>query len=252
MAEQHQMDGAKDNLISHLLELRKRLVAAVLPVCAVFICMMPWANQIYDILAQPMMAALPPGSKMIATGVVTPFLVPIKVCLLAAFAVALPWVLFQAWAFVAPGLYAHEKKLVAPLVISTSILFFCGVAFCYYFVFGVVFKGINQLAPKSTTVAPDIENYFDFVMTMFLAFGLAFEVPVLVIVLVRMGWVSVEKLRQFRPYVVVGAFVIAAIFTPPDVMSQLLLAVPLCLLFEVGLLCAPLFVRMTRATVETA
>jgi sec-independent protein translocase protein TatC len=241
----------EDSFISHLIELRDRIVRATLAIAVVFLCMMPWSAQIYDFLASPMMAALPAGSKMIATGVITPFFIPIKVTLLAAFIVALPWVLYQAWAFVAPGLYAHEKKLVAPLVISSSVLFVLGIGFCYVFVFKVVFKVINELAPKSINVSPDIESYFDFVMTMFIAFGLTFEVPVVVVVLVRMGLVSVEKLKKLRPYVIVGAFVVAAIVTPPDAMSMLLLAVPLCVLFEVGLLVAPLFVKLTKAPEES-
>ena len=216
-------------------------------VVVVFLCLMPWAGKIYDLLALPMMAALPTGSKMIATGVITPFLIPVKVTLLVAFIIALPVVLYQAWAFIAPGLYEHEKKLVAPLVVSSSVLFITGVAFCYFFVFGVIFKFINEFAPKSITVAPDIENYFGFVMTLFIAFGVTFEVPIVVIVLVRMGLITVEKLKQVRPYVIVGAFVVAAVVTPPDMMSQLLLAVPICLLFEVGLLVAPLFAKATRA-----
>jgi sec-independent protein translocase protein TatC len=213
----------------------------------VFLCLMPWAGKIYDLLALPMMAALPTGSKMIATGVITPFLIPVKVTLLVAFLIALPVVLYQAWAFIAPGLYEHEKKLVAPLVVSSSVLFITGVAFCYFFVFGVIFKFINEFAPKSITVAPDIESYFSFVMTLFIAFGVTFEVPIVVIVLVRMGLITVEKLKQVRPYVIVGAFVVAAVVTPPDMMSQLLLAVPICLLFELGLLVAPLFAKATRA-----
>jgi sec-independent protein translocase protein TatC len=194
-----------------------------------------------------MMGALPEGSKMIATGVITPFMVPMKVTMVVALLVSLPWVLYQAWAFVAPGLYLHEKRLVAPLIISSSLLFLAGVAFCYFFVFGTVFKFINDFAPKSISVAPDIENYLDFVLMMCLAFGLTFEVPVVVIVLVRMGVVTVEKLREIRPYVIVGAFVVAAVVTPPDVMSQLFLAIPLCLLYEVGLLLAPIFQRVTQA-----
>jgi len=193
-----------------------------------------------------MMHALPAGSKMIATGVITPFLIPVKVTMLVAFIISLPWVLYQLWAFVAPGLYMHEKKLVAPLVISSSLLFIAGVAFCYFFVFGVVFPFINNFAPKSVSVAPDIDSYVDFVLTMFLAFGMTFEVPIIVIVLVRMGLVPLEKLKQIRPYVVVGAFVVAAVVTPPDIMSQLLLAVPLCLLYEVGLFVAPIFARATK------
>jgi sec-independent protein translocase protein TatC len=251
MADEQQENGAGDTFISHLVELRTRVMKASAAIIVVFLCLMPFAGKIYDMLAYPMMVALPAGSKMIATGVITPFLIPVKVTLLVAFLIALPWVLYQAWAFVAPGLYAHEKKLVAPLVISSSILFVAGVAFCYFFVFGVVFKFVNDFAPASVSVAPDIDSYFGFVMTMFLAFGMTFEVPIVVIVLVRMGLVTVEKLKEIRPYVVVGAFVVAAIVTPPDIMSQLLLAVPLCLLYEVGLWIAPLFAKITQAPEET-
>lgn len=241
------MIGNEDSFISHLIELRSRLMKAAIAVIVVFLCLMPWAGTIYDYLALPMMQALPEGSKMIATGVITPFLIPVKVTMLVAFIIALPWVLYQMWAFVAPGLYSHEKKLIAPLVISSSVLFIAGVAFCYFLVFGVIFHFINNFAPHSISVAPDIDSYFGFVMTMFVAFGLTFEVPIVVIVLVRMGLVSVEKLKQIRPYVIVGAFVLAAVVTPPDVMSQMLLAVPLCLLYEVGLLLAPMFVKITQA-----
>jgi len=242
--------SAQESFISHLIELRNRLVKASVAVLAVFVVLFviwPGPAAIYDFLAQPMMDSLPKGSRMIATGIITPFLIPMKLTLMVALIVALPWVLYQVWAFIAPGLYAHEKKLVVPLVLSSSLLFIGGVAFCYFLVFGQVFKFINEFSPKSITVAPDIENYFDFVITMCLAFGVTFEVPIVVIVLVRMGLVSIEKLREIRPYVIVGAFVIAAIVTPPDVMSQLFLAIPLCLLFEVGLLIAPLFARMTKA-----
>lgn len=198
----------------------------------------PGSGYIYDLLAAPLMNALPEGAKMIATGVITPFMVPVKVTALAAFMLALPYVLYQAWAFVAPGLYDNEKKLALPLVVGSTVLFLAGVAFCYYFVFGKVFAFIHDFAPKSITPAPDIEAYFSFVITMFLAFGVTFEIPIVVIVLVRMGLVSVEKLRDARPYVVVGAFVVAAIVTPPDVLSQFMLAVPMCLLYEAGLFLA--------------
>lgn len=246
MSESDNPTGTEDTFISHLVELRNRIMRAAIAVIVVFLCLMPFAGHVYDFLATPMMSALPQGARMIATGVITPFLVPVKVTMLVAFLVALPWVLYQMWAFVAPGLYAHEKKLIAPLVVSSSLLFLIGVAFCYFFVFGVIFKFINNFAPASVSVAPDIDSYFDFVMTMFIAFGLTFEVPIVVIVLVRMGLVSVQKLREVRPYVIVGAFVLAAVVTPPDVMSQLLLAVPLCLLYELGLLVAPIFARATR------
>ena len=230
----------QESFISHLVELRQRLVRAVGAVLALFVALFLWpgSGYIYDILAAPLMSALPEGAKMIATGVITPFMVPVKVTALAAFLIALPFVLYQAWAFVAPGLYEHEKKLALPLVVSSTLLFVAGIAFCYYFVFGKVFAFIHDFAPKSITPAPDIEAYFSFVITMFLAFGVTFEIPIVVIVLVRMGLVSVEKLREARPYVIVSAFVIAAIVTPPDVLSQFMLAVPMCLLYEAGLFLA--------------
>src|SRR5918999_6082858 len=230
----------QESFISHLVELRQRLVRAVGAVLAIFVVLFiyPGSGFIYDVLALPLMNALPEGAKMIATGVVTPFMVPVKVTVLVGFMVALPYVLYQAWAFVAPGLYEHEKKLAMPLIVASTVLFFLGVAFCYFFVFGKVFAFIHDFAPKSITPAPDIEAYFSFVITMFLAFGITFEIPIVVIVLVRMGIVSLEKLREARPYVIVGAFVIAAVVTPPDVLSQFMLAVPMCLLYEAGLFLA--------------
>jgi sec-independent protein translocase protein TatC len=244
----------EETFISHLVELRDRLVKAIIGVAIVCIALFIWPGpkEIYDFLAEPMIASLPPGAKMIATGVVAPFLVPMKVTLMLALIVALPWVFYQLWAFVAPGLYAHEKRLVLPLVVSSSLLFIGGVAFCYFLVFGRVFHFISEFAPSSIAVMPDIENYLDFVMSMCLAFGATFEVPVVVVILVRMGIVSIEKLKSVRPYIIVGAFVIAAIVTPPDVVSQLSLAIPMCLLFELGLLVSPLFVRMTQSPEETA
>jgi len=212
----------------------------------------PGPAALYDILAAPLVAHLPKGATLIATSVISPFMVPLKIMLMAAFLVALPVILYQAWAFVAPGLYTHEKKLVLPLVISSSILFFIGVAFCYFFVFGQVFAFIQGFAPKSITAAPDIEAYLSFVMTMFLAFGLAFEVPIVVIVLARMGIVSVQKLKEFRGYFVVLAFIIAAIVTPPDVVSQLALAIPMVLLYELGLWSAQIFIKHTQAPAEDA
>jgi sec-independent protein translocase protein TatC len=227
----------QESFISHLVELRQRLVRAVGAVLALFVVLFlyPGSGAIYDYLALPLMNALPEGAKMIATGVITPFMVPVKVTVLVGFMIALPYVLYQAWAFVAPGLYEHEKKLALPLIVASSVLFFAGVAFCYFFVFGKVFAFIHDFAPKSITPAPDIEAYFSFVITMFLAFGVTFEIPIVVIVLVRMGIVSVQKLKEARPYVVVGAFVVAAVVTPPDVLSQFMLAVPMCILYEAGL-----------------
>jgi len=230
----------QESFISHLVELRQRLVRAICAVGVLFVVLFiyPGSGMIYDILALPLMNALPEGAKMIATGVITPFMVPVKVTALVGFMLALPYVLYQAWAFVAPGLYEHEKKLALPLIVASTVLFFLGVAFCYFFVFGKVFAFIHDFAPKSITPAPDIEAYFSFVITMFLAFGVTFEIPIVVIVLVRMGLVSVEKLREARPYVIVGAFVVAAVVTPPDVLSQFMLAVPMCLLYEAGLFLA--------------
>ena len=240
----------QESFISHLIELRQRLIRAVSAVLVLMVVLLVWpgAAQIYDLLALPLMRSLPEGTKMIATGVITPFSVPLKVTALAAFVLALPWVLYQAWAFIAPGLYENEKKLALPIVIASTLLFFAGMAFCYFFVFGRVFAFINDFAPKSITPAPDIEAYFSFVITMFLAFGVTFEIPIVVIVLVRMGIVTVEQLRDARPYVIVGAFVVAAVVTPPDVLSQFMLAVPMCVLYEAGLF----FSRFISARRETS
>jgi sec-independent protein translocase protein TatC len=229
-----------ESFISHLVELRQRLMRAAGAVLVLFIVLFFWPGSgvIYDLLAAPLMNALPEGSKMIATGVVTPFMVPVKVTALVAFMLALPVVLYQAWAFVAPGLYESEKKFGLPLVVGSTVLFMLGVAFCYFFVFGKVFAFINNFAPKSITPAPDIEAYFSFVITMFLAFGVTFEIPIVVIVLVRIGLVSLKQLRDARPYVIVGAFIVAAVLTPPDVLSQFMLALPMCLLYEAGLFVA--------------
>lgn len=239
-------DSVKDTFVSHLVELRNRIVYSLLAFGVVLLPLVtpPWflAGKLYDILALPMMDALPQGSKMIATGVIAPFFIPLKIAMLAAFLVALPFILYQLWMFVAPGLYKHEKRFVLPLIVSSTLLFFVGMAFCYFFVFKMVFTFIAQMAPSSITVSPDIENYFNFILGMFFAFGLAFETPVVVVVLVATGLVSIETLREVRRYVIVGAFVVAAVVTPPDVMSQLALALPLCLLYEIGILWARFFV----------
>ena len=229
-----------DSFMSHLVELRTRLLRAVGTMLVVFIVLFiyPGASVIYDLLAAPMLASLPEGTRMIATGVITPFMVPVKVTMMAAFVVSLPVVLYQVWAFVAPGLYRHEQRLALPLIVSSSLLFLAGMAFCYFVVFKTVFSFIATFAPQSITPAPDIEAYLGFVMTMFLAFGITFEVPVAVILLVRMSIVTIAQLQQARGYVIVGAFIIAAVVTPPDVVSQFLLAVPLCVLYEIGILLA--------------
>jgi len=244
-----ELAGTEQPFVQHLIELRDRLIKAVIAIAvfAIALSLYPGPGPLYDILAAPLVAQLPAGATMIATSVISPFLVPLKILLMAAFLLALPVVLYQMWAFVAPGLYTHEKKLVFPLVLSSTFLFFLGVAFCYFFVFGQVFAFIQSFAPKSITAAPDIEAYLSFVLSMFLAFGMAFEVPIVVIVLARMKVVSIEKLKAFRSYFVVLAFVIAAIVTPPDVVSQLALAIPMCLLYEVGIWAAQLFIRHTQA-----
>jgi len=231
-------EEAPESFISHLVELRDRLLRAILAVVAVFLCLFPWAKDLYSFLAQPLLAALPLGGQMIATDVVGVFLVPMKVAMLVAFVIALPYVLYQAWAFVAPGLYSHERKLVLPLVLASSLLFVLGMAFAYFLVFPVIFKFMASIAPDGVAWMTDIEKYLSFVLTTFVAFGVTFEVPVVVIVLVRAGIVSIAKLKEIRPYVIVGSFVVGAIFTPPDVLSQLMLAVPMCLLYELGIFLA--------------
>lgn len=232
------MSDLQESFISHLVELRSRLIRALLSVLIVFLCLAAWAREIYTLLAGPMLASMPHGGQMIATDVAGAFFVPMKVTLMASFLLALPYVLYQVWAFVAPGLYAHEKRLVLPLIVASVVLFFTGMAFAFLVVFPTVFKFVNHFAPEGVAVMTDIDKYLSFVMSTFLAFGLTFEVPVVVVVLVRSGIVSVEKLRDIRPYVIVGAFVIGAVFTPPDVLSQFLLAVPLWVLYELGVLVA--------------
>ncbi len=227
-----------DSFMSHLVELRDRLLRSVIALVLVFICLFPWARDIYSMLAKPLLASLPAGGQLIATEVTAPFFVPIKVTMMAALVIALPYLLYQIWAFVAPGLYAHEKKLVVPLIITSTVLFLCGMAFAYFLVFPIVFHFIISVAPEGVAVMTDIGKYLDFVLTLFVAFGVTFEVPVAVVILVRMGMVSVAKLREIRPYVIVGAFVIGAIFTPPDMVSQVMLAVPLWVLYELGIFVA--------------
>src|SRR5438552_11699962 len=247
-----ELEGTEQPFVSHLIELRDRMVRALIAVgiCFGVLAVWPGPAGLYDLLAQPLVAHLPEGTKLIATNVISPFMVPLKITLMAAFLLALPVVLYQAWAFVAPGLYSHEKKLVLPLVVSSTLLFFVGVGFCYFFVFGKVFTFIQSFAPKSITPAPDIEAYLSFVLTMFIAFGAAFEVPIAVVVLARMGLVSVEKLKGFRSYFIVLAFVVAAVITPPDIVSQLALAIPMCLLYEVGIVAAQVFIKHTQAPAE--
>jgi sec-independent protein translocase protein TatC len=244
-----ELAGTEQPFVQHLIELRDRLVKATLAVmlAGAALAIYPGPAELYDLLAAPLVAQLPAGATLIATSVISPFLVPLKILLMTAFLLALPVVLYQVWAFIAPGLYSHEKKLVMPLVVSSTLLFIVGVAFCYFFVFGQVFKFIQSFAPKSITAAPDIEAYLGFVISMFIAFGLAFEVPIVVIVLARMNVVTIEKLKEFRSYFIVLAFIIAAIVTPPDVVSQLALAIPMCILYEIGIWAAQLFIKHTQA-----
>ena len=227
-----------DTFISHLIELRDRLLRIVAGIVLTFICLFPFANKIYSLLANPLLSQLPQGGQMIATAVTTPFFVPMKVAMLAAFVISLPYTLYQVWAFIAPGLYQHEKRFAAPMVVLSTLLFLIGMAFAYFLVFPVVFGFIAGTAPEGVAVMTDIGNYLDFVITLFLAFGIAFEVPVAVVILVRMGMVNVATLKEIRSYVIVGAFVAGAILTPPDVISQFMLAVPLWLLYEAGILAA--------------
>jgi sec-independent protein translocase protein TatC len=230
--------NTSESFIAHLIELRTRLLHAIAALLLVFICLFPWAAKLYSLLAQPLLAKLPKGGQMIATEVTTPFFVPLKVALMASFLIALPYILYQIWRFVAPGLYAHEKRMVVPLIAASTILFYCGMAFAYFAVFPIVFGFITASAPQGVAVMTDIDKYLSFVLTMFVAFGVTFQVPVAVVILVRMQMVTTAKLREIRPYVIVGAFIVGAIFTPPDVVSQFMLAMPLWLLYEAGIVVA--------------
>jgi len=224
-----------ENFISHLIELRDRLLRIVIGFIIIFIAFFPFANKIYALLAAPLLSQLPVGGQMIATAVTTPFFVPMKVAMMAAFIVSLPNTMYQVWAFVAPGLYAHEKKFMIPMIVASCLLFLTGMAFAYLLVFPVVFGFIVGTAPEGVAVMTDIGNYLDFVMALFFAFGLAFQVPIAVVMIVRFGWADVKQLKEARSYVVVGAFVLGAIFTPPDIVSQFMLAVPMWMLYELGI-----------------
>lgn len=238
-----------DNFISHLIELRDRLLRIVIGFAVVFIAFFPFANKIYALLAQPLLGELPAGGQMIATAVTTPFFVPMKVAMMAAFIVSLPHTLYQVWAFVAPGLYAHEKKFMVPMIVASSLLFLTGMAFAYFLVFPVIFGFIVGTAPEGVAVMTDIGNYLDFVITLFFAFGLAFEVPIAVVMAVRFGWVTRQALQEARGYVIVGAFIIGAIFTPPDIISQFMLAVPMWLLYELGIIVSKFTQKATEPTI---
>ena len=249
-----ELAGTEQPFVSHLIELRDRLIRTLVAVGIVFalFAFYPGPSGLDDLLAAPLVAHLPKGATLIATNVISPILVPLKITLMAAFLGALPYVLYQAWAFIAPGLYSHEKRLVLPLVVSSTVLFFIGVAFCYFLVIPAMSQFIQIWAPKSITAAPDIEQYFGFVLTLFIVFGLAFEVPIVVVVLTYLGVVDVAKLRAWRGYFIVGAAIVSAIVTPPDVISQLSLAIPMCILYEIGIVAAQMFIKQTRAPEDAA
>jgi sec-independent protein translocase protein TatC len=239
--------STSETFISHLIELRDRLLRVVIGLVLTFVVLFPFADQIYTLLAQPLLASLPAGGKMIATEVTTPFFVPMKMAMMTAFVVSLPHTLYQMWAFISPGLYAHERRLMMPLVFASTLLFLLGMAFAYFLVFPVVFGFITGYAPEGVAVMTDIGSYLDFVITLFMAFGLAFEVPIAVIALVGFGFVQIKTLKEIRSYVIVGAFVLGAIFTPPDIISQFMLAVPLWLLYEAGIFMAGFIDHKTPA-----
>ena len=247
--KEDELAGTEQPFVSHLVELRDRLLRVVIAVVAVFglLCIWPGLRELYDLLAAPLTANLPPGTKLIATNVFSPFLVPLKMTLMAAFLIALPYVLYQVWAFVAPGLYSYEKKMVLPLAVSSTVLFFIGVAFCYFIVIPALTRFIVGVSPASVSAAPDIEQYFGTVLTLFLVFGIAFEVPVAVVVLARLGIVSIAQLKQYRGYFIVGAAIVSPVVTPPDVISQISLLIPICVLYEVGIVAARLFIKHTKA-----
>ncbi|MBU6487569.1 MAG: twin-arginine translocase subunit TatC [Burkholderiales bacterium] len=241
--QQNSSEGTEESFISHLVELRDRIIKAGIAVIVVFLSLVYWATDIFKLLARPLMENLPKGGRMIVTDVTGSFFVPVKVTMLVALVIALPIVLYQIWAFVAPGLYQHEKKLVVPLVGSSYLLFLCGMAFAYFVVFPTIFRVMAHYnAPLDVQMSTDIDNYLSFVLSMFIAFGVTFEVPIIVVLLVRMKVLTLKKLRSIRPYVVVGAFIVSAVVTPPDVFSQLILALPLIVLYEAGIIAARLII----------
>ena len=246
-ADDARLEEREQTFLSHLVELRARLLRAVLAVLAVFIALIPFANRIYSLLAAPLLSKLPAGAQMVAIDVASPFFAPIKLAFFVALMVAMPVVLYQAWAFVAPGLYRNEQKLAKPLLVSATLLFYAGCAFAYFLVLPVVFGFLTGMAPEGVAVMTDISRYLDFVLVLFLAFGFSFEVPVAVVILAALGWVTIEQLKAARSYVIVAAFIVAAVITPPDVVSQLMLAIPMCILYEIGLVAARMLARNDEA-----
>ena len=233
-------EAAGPTVFDHLLELRSRLLRAVAGVLLVFVALLPLSNRLYAWLAQPLLDKLPAGAQLIAVDVASPFFAPVKLAFFVAVVVAMPWLLYQAWAFVAPGLYAREKRLAWPLLASALVLFYAGCAFAFFLVLPTVFGFLAQVTPEGVAMMTDINAYLDFVLVIFLAFGLSFELPVALVILALLGWVTPAQLREWRGYAIVGIFVLAAIVTPPDVVSQLLLAIPMVLLYELGIIAARL------------
>lgn len=244
-------DARGESLLAHLIELRARLLRSSIALLLVFVALLPFANDLYAWLAQPLLAKLPAGSHLVAIEVASPFFTPIKLAFFAALMLAMPYLLYQAWAFVAPGLYRHEKRLAKPLLVATVLLFYAGCAFAYFLVLPMVFGFLNKVTPEGVTMTTDISRYLDFVLVLFLAFGASFEVPVAVVVLVLIGLVTPEQLREARGYVIVGIFIVAAIITPPDAVSQLMLAIPMMILYEIGLVAARMVARRPRTTTDS-
>ena len=242
MSSTERADGEEQSFISHLIELRQRLLKAIAAILIVLLVLLPFADRLYHFIAEPLLQRLPQGSQMVAIDVASPFMTPVKLAFFVALFAAMPIVLYQAWAFVAPGLYRHEKRMALPLLVSSVLMFYLGCAAAYYVVLPKVFTFLLGVTPQGVSMMTDIGHYLDFVITMFFAFGLCFEVPVVVVILAWLGWVNVEQLTRQRPYVILGAFVLAAVVAPPDVLSMLMLAIPMCLLYELGVLAVRLFV----------
>ena len=252
--KEDELAGTEQPFVQHLVELRDRLIYSLigLVVCMVLLAIWPSPSGLIDLIAEPIRAHMPPGAKLIAVGVFSPFFVPIKVLMMAGVLLALPWLMYQAWAFVAPGLYGHEKRLALPLIFFGSALAYAGIAFVQFFVLDKMFSFIQAVTPSSVAATPDIASYVEAILGLYIAFGVAFQVPIVVVLLARMNIVSIQKLKDFRGYFIVLSFVIAAVITPPDVISQLALAVPMCLLYEVGIWAAKFFIRHTQAPAEEA
>ncbi len=248
MSDAEPEEGQEQTFISHLVELRSRLLKAIAGVLVVLICLLPFADRLYAFIAKPLLQRLPQGSQMVAIEVASPFMTPVKLAFVVALFLAMPIVLYQLWRFVAPGLYRHEKKLAVPLLMSSVVMFYLGCASAYYVVLPKVFAFLLSVTPTGVAMMTDIGHYLDFVLTMFFAFGLCFEVPVVVFLLALLGWVNAAQLSRQRPYVILGAFVLAAVVAPPDVLSMLMLAIPMCLLYELGVIAVRIFLRRNQET----